>query len=80
MGGLTGKEHAPQPETSLSSDGLVREEEKTHSTVLIEEKQNRMAELVVGLCAGFAVQQGQAFNSGSDYHHAYTSGGKVLGS
>jgi len=35
---------------------------------------------VVGLCAGFAVQQGQAFNSGSDYHHAYTSGGKVLGS
>lgn len=49
MGGLTGKDHAPEPETSSFSDGFAREEEeKTHSTVLIEEKQkkrNRTAEL-----------------------------------
>lgn len=48
MGGVTGKDQAPQPETSSSSDGFVREEEMTDSTVLIEEKvkkRNRTAEL-----------------------------------
>ncbi|KAE8008782.1 hypothetical protein FH972_005258 [Carpinus fangiana] len=48
MGGVTGEDNAPQPETSSSSDGFAREEEKTHPTVLIEEKEkkrNRTAEL-----------------------------------